>query len=386
MEFKGLFGYQLDAVKQLKSGSILCGDVGTGKTLTGLYFYKERYPDRQLYVITTAKKRDTGDWEDEARLLGIDELVVDSWNNIKKYQDLRNAFFIFDEQRVVGWGAWSKAFVKLARTNKWILLTGTPGDTWMDYIPVFVANNYYENKTQFINSHVEYDPYVKYPKVKRYHQQGLLQKYRRQTLVRMENKRHTIRHRHFIECMYDDDLYKDAFANKWNPFENEPVQHAGALAQVLRKVTGTSDGRVHEAVWQLNHVDKAIVFYNYNYELDILRSICEFIHKPYAEWNGQKHEELPDTDEWLYLVQYNAGAEGWNCTTTDTILFYSPNYSYKMTEQAEGRIDRINTPFTDLHYIYLTSKAPIDEAVLRSIRNKKNFNENAWLERSWTHA
>lgn len=386
MEFKGLFGYQLDAVKQLKSGSILCGEVGTGKTLTGLYFYKEQYPDRQLYVITTAKKRDTGDWEDEARLLGIDDLVVDSWNNIKKYQDLKNAFFIFDEQRVVGWGAWSQTFVKLARTNKWILLTGTPGDTWMDYIPVFVANNYYANKTQFINSHVEYDPYVKYPKVKRYHQQGLLQKYRRQILVRMENKRHTVRHRHFIECMYDDELYKEAFANKWNPFEDEPVQHAGALVQVLRKVAGTSDGRVHEAVWQLNHVDKAIVFYNYNYELDILRSICEFIHKPFAEWNGQKHEEIPTTDEWLYLVQYNAGAEGWNCTTTDTVLFYSPNYSYKMTEQAEGRIDRINTPFTDLHYIYLTSKAPIDEAVLRSIRNKKNFNENAWLERSWKHA
>lgn len=376
-----LFDHQIEARDKLKNGSILYGEVGSGKTLTGLAYYQKYESDKKLFVITTAKKRNTGDWEYEAGLLGITDLVVDSWNNIKNYTEVKNAFFIFDEQRVVGYGAWTKSFLKMSKFNRWILLTGTPGDTWSDYIPVMIANGFYRNKTDFIEQHIEYDRFVKYPKIKKYHNEGKLMRLRRMLLVTMPIKRTTVRHRHYLETDYDEDLYRQIVKTRWNPYTNEPAQHAGELSQIFRRIVATSDGRIHEAAWQLNHIRKVIVFYNYNYELEILRDLCEFVHKPFAEYNGHKHEDIPDTEEWAYLVQYTAGAEGWNCIETDHILFYSPNYSYKIIEQAEGRIDRLNTPYRDLNYTYLTSNSSIDNAVLKAITNKKAFNESVWEKR-----
>lgn len=377
-----LYPHQEKALDKLRNGSILCGEVGTGKTLTGLSFYISNFRNTPLYVITTAKKRDSNDWQEEAALLGIEELVVDSWNNIEKYSTVTDAFFLFDEQRVVGYGKWTKNFIKITRNNnKWLLLTGTPGDSWSDYIPVFIANGFFRNKTHFDDIHVEYDRFSKFPKIKKYHNVGSLQNMRNHILVPMPMERHTVRHRLYKETTFNKELYAHTLKNKWNPYLDEPAKSPSELTQCLRRIVATSDGRIHEAVWQLNHLDKVIVFYNYNYELDILKSICEFIHKDYSQWNGHVHEELLEGDDWVYLVQYTAGAEGWNCTETNNVLFYSPNYSYKITEQAEGRIDRMNTKFVDLDYIYLTSKSAIDKAVFKAIETKKSFNESNFMRR-----
>lgn len=374
-----LYDHQIKALAKLKSGSVLCGGVGSGKTLTGLSFYLENYKERELYVITTAKKRNSGEWEEEAALLGITNLVVDSWNNIKNYEKVHGAFFIFDEQRVVGSGTWAKTFIKMAPRNKWIMLSATPGDTWMDYLPLFMANGFYRTKSAFIDMHVEYDPYVKFPRIKRYHNEGILIRHRQSILVMMPVKRHTLRHRTYRETDYDEELYKMAMKERWDPFDNKPIKNASKLLQVLRRITGTSDSRIHEAAWQIIHAKRLIIFYNYEYEREILVDLCEFLGVYAAEYTGNRHDPLPTTKEWIYIVQYTAGAEGWNCTTTDSIMFYSPNYSYKITEQAEGRIDRINTKYTDLNYTILTSKAPIDQAVIRANIKKQKFNERAWV-------
>lgn len=374
-----LYDHQIKALAKLKSGSVLCGGVGSGKTLTGLSFYLENYKERELYVITTAKKRNSGEWEEEAALLGITNLVVDSWNNIKNYEKVHGAFFIFDEQRVVGSGTWAKTFIKMAPRNKWIMLSATPGDTWMDYLPLFMANGFYRTKSAFIDMHVEYDPYVKFPRIKRYHNEGILIRHRQSILVMMPVKRHTLRHRTYRETDYDEELYKMAMKERWDPFDNKPIKNASKLLQVLRRITGTSDSRIHEAAWQIIHAKRLIIFYNYEYEREILVDLCEFLGVYAAEYTGNRHDPLPTTKEWIYIVQYTAGAEGWNCTTTDSIMFYSPNYSYKITEQAEGRIDRINTKYTDLNYTILISKAPIDQAVIRANIKKQKFNERAWV-------
>lgn len=374
-----LYDHQIKALAKLKSGSVLCGGVGSGKTLTGLSFYLENYKERELYVITTAKKRNSGEWEEEAALLGITNLVVDSWNNIKNYAKVYGAFFIFDEQRVVGSGTWAKTFIKMAPRNKWIMLSATPGDNWMDYLPLFMANGFYRTKSEFVDMHVEYDPYVKFPRIKRYHNEGILVRHRQSILVMMPVKRHTLRHRTYRETDYDEELYKMAMKERWDPFDNKPIKNASKLLQVLRRITGTSDSRIHEAAWQIIHAKRLIIFYNYEYEREILVDLCEFLGVYAAEYTGNRHDPLPTTKEWIYIVQYTAGAEGWNCTTTDSILFYSPNYSYKITEQAEGRIDRINTKYVDLNYTILTSKAPIDQAVIRANIKKQKFNEKAWV-------
>lgn len=334
-----------------------------------------------LYIITTAKKRDSGDWEEEAGYLGLTP-IVDSWNNITKYINVTNAFFIFDEQRVVGYSKWGKTFIKITKNNKWVLLTATPGDTWMDYMTVFIANGFYRNKSDFIDQHVEFDQWVKYPKIKAFHNEGKLLKHRRDILIPMIFNRTTNRVRKIIKSSFDSNLYNKIMFDRWNIFLDKPIENGSELTQCLRKVTSTDADRQFNAKVLMDIHDKIIVFYNYIYELDILIDIAKSLNKTFAQWNGSKHEPIPDTDSWIYLVQYTAGAEGWNCTSTNVILFYSLNYSYKIMEQSEGRIDRLNTKFKTLEYYILKSESKIDDAILKAINDKKIFNESAWAKRS----
>lgn len=402
-----LYNYQLDAINRMKNGCILCGGVGSGKSITALGYYylinggdisflkggeftpMNPYP-ADLYIITTARKRDTLEWEKEMLpfLMSIDSktnfynnnIVIDSWNNIKKYSDIKDAFFIFDEQRVVGSGVWVKSFLKIVKSNKWILLSATPGDTWQDYIPVFIANGFYRNRTEFSREHIVYSRFSKYPKVDRYLNTGRLLRLRNSILVNMDFTRKTESHHENIFIEYDIEAYKEVTKTRWNPYKNEPIVNAAELCYVWRRIVNSDISRENALLSIFKKHNKVIVFYNFDYELKILKN-CKYDEEiKIAEWNGHKHEPIPNSDKWVYLVQYAAGAEGWNCTTTDTIVFYSQNYSYKIMQQAAGRIDRVNTSFKDLYYYHLKSRSGIDLAISRALNNKKNFNESAYVQ------
>lgn len=376
--------HQIEALRKMKNGCILKGGVGSGKTLTALAYYKKHESDKDIYVITTAKKRDSLDWEREASSLGIGrdadnsvagKLTVDSWNNIVRYADVREAFFIFDEQRLVGSGAWVKAFLKLARSNRWILLSATPGDTWMDYVPAFIANGFYKNRTEFIRRHVVYNNFSKFPKIDRYVETGRLEKLRRAILVDMPYARHTKRHERTITVSYDAAIFDKASKHRWHVFEERPIRDVGELFTVLRKVVNLDYSRLGAIMELYEKHPRLIIFYSFDYELEILRTLGKTLGVPVAEWNGHKHQDIPETEKWIYLVQYTAGAEGWNCITTDSVVFYSLQYSYKIFEQAKGRIDRMNTPYTDLYYYVLRTNSMIDRAIWKSLRHKENFSE-----------
>lgn len=371
--------HQEEALERLFSGAILLGDTGSGKTYTSLFFYKNNYISRKLYVITTAKKRDNKDFEEEANNSGIDELTVDSWQNISKYKDVSHAFFIFDEQRVSGYGKWSKTFIHIAKNNDWILLTATPGDVWKDYIPVFIANGFYKNKTDFTKQHIEYNPYVNFPQIRKYHNIPKLIRNRDRILVKMPAKRHTNRHRIFVPLKnVDIESYNSILKDRWNEKENRPIRNASELLVEVRKEINANQERIDCAKFIISAYNKIIVFYNFDYELQILKDICKDLDYPYFQWNGHTHEEIPDTGDWVYLVQYISGSEAWNCIETDTILFYSLNYSYRTIRQAEGRIDRLNTEFTDLYYYYLYAPKTVDDSIIKAIKNKRNFNIKTW--------
>ena len=395
--------YQIDAVNRMKNGCILCGGVGSGKSRTSLaYYYKEQggilgtknyvrmKQPKDLYVITTARKRDTLEWEEELSPFLLsknpevnlykNKVVIDSWNNIKKYKDVHGAFFIFDEQRVVGSGAWVKAFLNITRKNDWILLSATPGDTWSDYIPVFVANGFYRNKTEFTREHVIYSRFTKYPKIDRYIGTGKLVRLRDSILVDMDFKRLTVSHHEDVYCSYDISKYKEAMRNRWDPYKNEPIQQASGLCYVLRRIVNTAESRQATLLELFEKHPKMIIFYNFDYELDILKEIYYGEKTKIAEWNGHRHQPVPEGKRWVYLVQYTAGAEGWNCIKTDTIVFFSQNYSYKVMQQASGRIDRLNTPYTDLYYYHLKSRSGIDLAIGKALKEKKQFNERKFVK------
>ena len=399
--------YQLEAIGKMKNGCILNGGVGSGKSLTSLsYYYLQNggsleflsgkdyipmpNPPKDLYIITTARKRDTFEWEGELShfLLSTHEelnkydnkVIVDSWNNIQKYKDIEDAFFIFDEQRVVGSGAWVKAFLKIAKKNQWILLSATPGDTWSDYIPVFIANGFYKNKTEFMREHAVFSRFSKYPKIEKYIGTGRLIRQRREILVDMKFERETVQHHYDIYVTYDNKLYKDVMKRRWDIWNDEPITNAGGLCYALRKIVNSHESRSTKLLELFETHQKMIVFYNFDYELEILKSLYFGEGVIIAEWNGHKHEPTPTGNRWVYLVQYTAGAEGWNCITTDTIVFYSLNYSYKIMHQSAGRIDRLNTPYKDLHYYYLKSRSGIDLAIERALNDKRKFNESSFIQ------
>ena len=403
----GLYDYQIDAVKRMKNGCILNGGVGSGKSRTALAYYYLRNggdpaslcgdnyipmddPPKDLYIITTARKRDTLEWDGDMAPfllsthtdvnLYCNKVIVDSWNNITKYKEVTGAFFIFDEDRVTGSGVWVKSFLKIAKSNEWIILSATPGDTWQDYIPVFLANGFYKNKSEFIREHIVYSRFSKFPKVDRYLNTGRLIRLRNNILIDMDFHRDTIPHHEDVYVSYDISAYKDICRNRWNPWEDKPIENAAEFCYSLRKLVNTDEARQVALLQIIEEHPKAIIFYNFDYELDILKKLYYGEDFEIAEWNGHKHQEVPKGEKWVYLVQYTAGNEGWNCVRTDTIIFYSQNYSYKVMTQAAGRIDRLNTPYKDLYYYHIKSRSGIDLAISKALKNKKKFNERKFYD------
>lgn len=402
-----LRNYQLKAIHQIKNGCVLCGDTGSGKSLTAIAYYYLIYGGKEgfltggeyrymthpadLYIITTAKKRDNFEWQKEMSpfLLTTDDdskvykhkVIVDSWNNVAKYAEVKNAFFIFDEQRVTGKGPWVKSFLKIVKANRWILLSATPGDNWGDYIPLFLANGFYKTRSQFSREHEVYARYCNFPKVEKYVNTKKLEYFRSLILIDMDFKRATVAHHEDVLVQFDGTKYKETYKYRFNWWKNKPIENAAELCYCLRKIVNMDQSRQAALLELCQEHPKIIVFYNFDYERDILLSLGYPSGTAVAEWNGHNHEPIPvNSERWIYLVQYTAGAEGWNCIETDTMVFYSQNYSYKTMHQSEGRIDRMNTPYVELFYYHFKSMAAIDIAIARALKQKKTFNEKRFVK------
>lgn len=376
-----LMPHQLEAIEHLGSGKVLWGNVGTGKSATVLAYYMKAEAPRHIYVITTAKKRDSLDWEREAAHFGVGDvdyatvagiLNVDSWNNLYKYVDVEDAFFVFDEQRLVGSGSWVRAFLKIAKKNRWVLLSATPGDTWMDYAPIFIANGFYKNITDFKRSHVLYEPFVKYPKIRGYLNEGRLEYLRNDMLVEMPFIKHTTRYLNYLPVGHDEASLKRLVKDRWNIYENKPVKDVAELWRLMRRLAYSDPSRLDTIRMLLKFHPKLVIFYNFDYELEILRTLSDEV--TVGEWNGHRKTPIPETERWVYLVQYVAGCEGWNCTDTDAMVLYSLTYSYKNFVQAPGRIDRLDTPFESLYFYIFVSNLKVDEKVKEALDGKRSFN------------
>ena len=386
--------YQIGAIEKLQTGSVLCGGTGSGKSRTSLayYYYKVCNGDynclgvmesyRDLYIITTAKKRDSKEWDMECMSFGLTDFVVDSWNNIGKYVEVEDAFFIFDEQRVVGKGAWVKSFLKICKANDWILLSATPGDKYEDYIPLFLANGFYRSRTEFNRQHVVYKQgFTYYPIVDRYLDEGKLNYLIRKIIVQLPYNKATESIYINVPCKYDKELYKKTSKDSWNYIDNCPIDTASEFCMQLRKIVNTDPSRIEAMLGIITTHPKVVIFYSFDYELDLIKQALLDNNLNFSEWNGHKHDSiLTQYDQWCYLVQYNAGSEGWNCIETDTLIYYSLQYSYRMHTQAAGRIDRRNTPFTVLYYYILKSTAGIDLRIYQALQNKEDFNYRTYKE------
>lgn len=376
--------HQEIVLPKLASGKVLVGGTGSGKSITAMAYFTQVSAEKKIYVITTAKKRETGEWFEDAMKMSLrNDIVVDSWNNIGKYADVENAFFIFDEQRLVGSGAWVKHFYRIAKHNEWLLLSATPADRWIDLVPLFVANGFYKNKTEFNNYHVRFVPRVRFPKIDGYLDTWTLERYRDMIYVEMPYIKKAVRVDHFVPVDFDHEEQRTLFTDRWHSAEQRPLKDAGEMMRLLRKSTNSHWSRYAAVKSICKDNPRVIIFYNHNYELEQLRLLHVDLDIPVGEWNGHVHQDVPVGPRWIYLVQYQAGGEGWNCITTDTIIFYSLPYSYRNLEQAKGRIDRLNTQYESLHYYILKSKSIIDRGIWRALNMKKNFQASAFAKRVW---
>lgn len=395
-----LYPHQYDAVERMFNGCILNGGTGSGKSRTSLYYYFTKFggvmePDyipmkkpKDLYIITVAKKRDDLEWDGELTpfLLSRDpelnhydnKVIVDSWQNIKKHSDVKGAFFIFDEDKICGKGAWSKAFLKIAKNNDWIVLSATSGDRWEDYETIFIANKFFRNRTEMRENHYIYNRFTKYPQVTGYRNEGRLIRLRNKILIDMDFERHTTQHHEDIYCNYDIHKYKYVMRNRWDIYKNEPIQQASGLCYTLRRVVNEDESRQVALLELVEEYPRIIVFYSHDYERDILLGMHYGDGVEVAEYSGHKHEAIPKSNRWVYVVNYTSGAEAWNTVATNCIVFYSQTYSYKTLHQACGRIDRLTTSYKDLYYYHFKSRSGIDLAISKALSKKKKFNERKW--------
>ena len=398
-----LYFHQKEALKKMFNGCVLNGTVGSGKSRVGLYYYFQRNggsidPEyipmsprpMDLYILTTAKKRNDLEWEGELApfLLSTDpkqnkfygnKIVVDSWQNIKKYDGIENAFFIFDENKINGKGVWAKSFLTITKNNEWIILSASNGDRIEDYETLFIAEGFVKNRTEFREQFLVYSRYTNFPMVTGYRNERRFFRCRDKILIDMDFKRKTIPHHEDIFVEYDHKKYKDVVRTRWDIYKDEPIQQASGLCLVLRRVVNEDPSRENAILDILKDHPKAIIFYNFDTELEILLNISYQKGTEIAQYNGHKHEPIPKGNRWVYLVNYNA-CEAWNTIRTNCMIFYSQNYSYKVMLQASGRIDRLNTPYTDLYYYHLKSRSGIDLAISRALSQKKKFNERKFAK------
>ena len=402
-----LYPHQREALGKMFSGCILNGGTGSGKSRTGIYWYFSNYGGKienkkytpmrpnppDLYIITTAKKKHDMEWEEELIPFHLypdskthiteyygNKVVIDSWNVVKKYVGVKDSVFIFDEDKITGSGAWAKAFLKITKNNEWIVLSATPGDCWEDYETIFIANGFFRTRTEFRDEHLVYSRYTSYPDIIGYRNEGRLIRLRNKILINMKFDRQTVPHHEDIYNEYDKYLYKEVMRNRFDPYKNEPIQQAAGLCYVLRRIVNTDESRQVKLLEIFEKHPKLIIFYSFDYERDILLNLSYGDDVVVAEYSGHAHEKVPDSDRWVYLVNYSAGAEGFNCIKTNCIVFYSQTYSYKTLLQATGRIDRLNTPFIDLYYYHFKSYSQIDLAIGRALKDKKQFNEGKFVK------
>ena len=403
--------FQENCLERLSTGKVLAADTGAGKSIMSLAWYlsKECASDEHslksgakawtlyhgspdLYIITTPKKRDSEEWESDlskfnlvkgrnSKEMGEVNIFIDSWNNIKKYTEIKNSVFIFDEQRAVGSGTWAKSFVKIAKQNHWIMLSATPGDTWSDWCPLMIAKGYYPNRTAFFNKHAVYNPYVKYREIIRWDNTDELEYYRSKMLVTCRMEKKTTRH--FEEVIADcSNKYevKRAYKERTNPKTGEPFKSASELCAYTRNIINTDPTRSAVGLKIIQMYDRIIIFYTLTDELEGIKWACNKAGRKMYFYNGEIHDQVPTGNNWAYIVQYTAGSEAWNCTTCNAMLFWDLTYSYKQFKQATGRIDRLNTPYSDLYYYAIRSYMPLDLAIRRALREKKDFNSRGFLK------
>lgn len=396
-----LYDFQKDAVAHLLTGRhFIISGVGSGKTAMALTWAAEQCRQtgkHKVLVVTTASKVRTGDFEKEDKIWTDDsekrEMAVISWHKLKawveqNWKGLDEWVVIFDEaQRSKGYSTgMGKAFLKITKQNPdWAGFTGTPGDTWADYISYFVATNQTRNKTAYLHEFANVQTYKGYPEIVGWRNEDRLKamwahiSYAPDTSIVAQQ---LPKEQYRTITLPKPRAYSKTLKTRLNE-QGEFLDTAGAMVAELRRLCFTKDKQQWVADFVEGVESGVVMFYNYIATGDKLAEICEkALGKSGRVWRiDGKHHEIPTAEtigaKDVVLCQWQSGSEALNFQFLHYWVGVELCYSNSMLQQAMGRIRRIGQEHPMSFYRLLTD-GTIEQDIAEALKNKKEFSEKVW--------
>lgn len=393
-----LRSYQQDAVEALLNGKhIVVASCGVGKGFISLEWARGTKKSNVL-VITQASKVKSNDFVEEAKLLdekwynSQSSFTVVSWNSLAKWlkehqsENFADYAIIADEiQRIKNYSTgMGKSFLKIASHTKcWAGFTATPGESWIQMMPYFVACGFVKHKTDFTNKFCVTQSFKGYIEIIGYNHEEVLNKWwsgityfpdTKEMEKQLPSETHKVVH------FKAPTGYAKVLKTKTRLDTDEFIDTSMAMCHYLRQLCCSKE----KVEWLKEFVESldtsCVVFYTYIEEGEKIKEALKGVK--IWEINGKKHD-IPTADTIgkhdVVLAQWESGSASLNLQFMNYWVSFSPCYSLTTSCQSRGRIKRIGQT-KPMFYYYLKTDHTIENDIYKALKEKRDFSETVWYE------
>lgn len=409
-----LYKYQHEYLEGLPPKFIFAADTGTGKTLMSLAHYDVWSYPRPLLILAPASKVQTGDWEEEIERWyegrQKPEYEIYSYEKFSRNPSIKR----YHKDGFLGvWRDWlarhpsdfaviadevhkgknpqsgngKRLFEVATRAKFFVGLSATPmPNGWIDAANYFKIFGYTKGITDFKRRYCRIVDYKGFPEIVEYYRQGELQRLWN-NIAKPLSKDAALDLPSVTSIPINLPTGPDYIkVQKDRLFNDKFLDNPAALMHALRQSLIKP-----KLAWLDEFLEGAsgniVVFYNYVGERERITTLLKqkkFKDRPVFRMDGQKHE-LPPKSAWeglsrsITLAQYQSGSQGVEMTYADTIVYFSPTYSYMNYEQSQGRINR-NGQTKKMTLYLLRAPSTIERDIWGALKEKRDFQEKQWYE------
>lgn len=422
-----LYKFQSDYLEGLPEKFIFSCDTGTGKTMMALAHYvhhtghlpfesgkamvKMEFPKKLLILAPAAKIR-TGDWEHHVvELFGGNAPEVEYYSyekftrnpTVKEYAKNGNRG-IWREWAAMPGGSFAvicdeahklanpssgigKAMFEVSKKAGFFVgLTATPlPNGWISAANYFKIFGFVPNVTAFKKKYCNIQTFKGFPEIVGYYHEEELKRLWN-SISKPLKKEEAIDLPSLVVVpvsLPTDPEYVQV--RKSRMFQDKVLDNPSAYLHALRQSTVAT-----KVPWLSEFVEgtssNVVIFYSYICEREAILRMLRKNHPKRAIYrvDGEKHQ-LPQKEDWsslertVTLAQYQSGSTGVEMTYADTIVFFSPTYSYTLYHQSVGRIERIGQGKKMTVY-KLCQPATVERDIWLAIKEKRDFSEKVWVK------